>query len=108
MFRIFTAAMLLTTIGISPCVAPLHAGVVSATPDPAPDDPHRAAKIADRKRVAELNAAQARATARRDRSKIGTRNAANARAHADHAAAMAAWRRRVAACRGGDWNQCDR
>lgn len=108
MFRIITAAsVLVATLGLS-TMSPVHAHGVSSTPDPAPNDPHRAAKIADRKKVAALNAAQARATARRDHSKVSTRNAANARARADHEAAMAAWRRRVAACRGGDWSHCER
>lgn len=102
--------MLLAAFVISPAVLPIApaAAQVSRTPDPAPDDPYREAKLADRKKVAELNSAQANATARRDRANVQRRDAANARAQAEYRAAHNAWRRRVAACRGGDWSQCDR
>lgn len=106
----FALAALVLAVSIASSATPAHArdGLVSRTPDPAPDDPLRAAKLADRKRIAELNNAQARSTAARDRARINRRNAANANAQARHRAAMAAWRRRVAACEGGDWSQCDR
>ena len=81
---------------------------ISRAPDPAPDDPLRKEKLADRQRVIELNKAQARSTAARDRSRLKARDETNARAQAKYRAAMADWRRRVAACKGGDRSQCDR
>lgn len=81
---------------------------VSRAPDPAPDDPLREEKLKDRAIVAELNRAEAKRTAERDRQNARQSDAANARARANYEAQMAEWRRRVAACRGGDWSQCDR
>ena len=83
-------------------------GRVARTPDPAPDDPLREAKLADRKRIAELNIAEARSTGARDRASIHARDATNAHAQARYHVAMAEWRKRVAACEGGDWSQCQR
>lgn len=71
-----------------------------------PADPHHAEKMADRRKVAELNAAQAAATARRDRAAVQRRDAANATAREQYRAAHDAWRRRVTACRNGDARQC--
>ncbi|MCJ8159356.1 hypothetical protein [Sphingomonas sp. LaA6.9] len=108
MSRYALAALLLATAFTAPAV-PAHArDLVSRTPDPAADDPNYAAKLADRKKVAELNAAQARSTGARDRAKYNARDAANANARARYEARMAAWRRQVAACERGDWSQCDR
>ena len=81
---------------------------ISRAPDPSPDDPLRQEKLADRARIIELNRAEARRTAERDRRYVRQRDATNARARARYEAQMADWRRRVAACRGGDWSQCDR
>lgn len=81
---------------------------ISRAPDPSPDDPLREEKLKDRATIAELNRAEAKRTAERDRRNIQRRDAANARSRAQYEAAMADWRRRVAACRGGDWSQCDR
>lgn len=81
---------------------------IARAPDPDPDDPLREEKLADRQRVIELNTAQARSTAARDRARLRARDETNARAQAKYRAAMADWRRRVAACKGGDWSQCDR
>ncbi|RJF90563.1 hypothetical protein [Sphingomonas cavernae] len=105
----FALAALVLAASFAPSAEPAHAGgLVTRTPDPAPDDPQRAAKLADRKRVAELNAAQARSTGARDRAKLNARGSSNAKARARYEAQMAAWRRRVAACERGDWSQCDR
>lgn len=105
----FALAALVLAASFAPSAEPAQArGLVSRTADPAPDDPLRAAKLADRKRIAELNAAQARSTGARDRARINARNTANANARARYEAQMAAWRRKVAACEGGDWSQCDR
>lgn len=105
----FALAALVLVASLAPPAGPAQArDLVARTPDPAPDDPLRAAKIADRRKVAELNAAQALSTSARDRGKINGRNSANANARARYDAAMAAWRRRVAACEDGDWSQCDR
>lgn len=112
MSRIALAALVLATSFASPAV-PVWAGAgdgyrIASAPDPEPDDPLREAKIADRARVVELNRAQARSTTARDRARVRARDDANAGAQARYRAAMAAWRRRVAACEGGDWSQCDR
>ncbi|MFT3966977.1 MAG: hypothetical protein QM690_13950 [Sphingobium sp.] len=68
----------------------------------------RRAREEDRRQVARLNRAQASATADRDRAIVRSRDAANDRAQERYRAEMAAWRRRVDACRGGEWSQCDR
>jgi len=105
------AIMVLALASMLATAMPAEAGGgyrISRAPDPAPDDPLREEKLADRQRVIALNQAQARTTAARDRSRIRARDEANARAQAKYRAAMADWRRRVAACRGGDWSQCDR
>lgn len=83
------------------------------------DDPLREAKRADRERVIELNTAQSRYVTRRDQGRTRAPTpAAQSRyrseqeryraAQAQHQADMAAWKRRVSACRNGDWSQCDR
>lgn len=81
---------------------------ISRAPDPAPDDPLREEKLRDRATIAELNRAEAKRTAERDRRFVRQRDDINARNRARYEAQMADWRRRVAACRGGDWSQCDR
>jgi hypothetical protein len=93
---------------LAPVAAQAQGYRISRAPDPAADDPLREEKLKDRATIAELNRAEAKRTAERDRRNIQQRNAANARAQAQYEAAMADWRRRVAACRGGDWSQCDR
>lgn len=81
---------------------------IASAPDPAADDPLREEKLKDRATIAELNRAEAKRTAERDRRYVRQRDAANARARAKYDAQMADWRRRVAACRSGQWSQCDR
>jgi len=92
----------------SPVAAQAQGYRISRAPDPSPDDPLREEKLKDRATIAELNRAEAKRTAERDRRYVRQRNDANARARAKYEAQMADWRRRVAACRGGDWSQCDR
>lgn len=123
MLRLTLAAMALTaSLAMSLTPAQARAGNVSRTPDPSPDDPLREAKLADRERTADLNAAQARYVAERDRGRTSARRARSGgsqaryraeqeryrNAQAQYQADMAAWRRQVAACRNGDWSACDR
>lgn len=107
MRRVLGIALVMSSFVVQ---APLHAQGyrISRAPDPSPDDPLRAEKLADRAKIAELNAAEAKRTAARDRRNIRMRDATNARARSQYESAMADWRRRVAACNGGDWSQCAR
>lgn len=118
MMRILTVAAFVAALATPLAPAQARSDGVSHTPDPSPDDPLRAEKLADRQRTADLNAAQARYVAKRDGARRAGNSGSQARyrteqeryrnAQAEYHADMADWRRRVAACRNGDWSACDR
>lgn len=111
MSRLLLAAIALATSLVMPLAA-TQAKAETMSADPA-------VREADRQRVIELNTAQARHVEARDRgrrsaptpaaqNRYRTERERYRAAQAKYNADMAAWRRRVTACEGGDWSQCDR
>lgn len=74
---------------------------------PAFAQPEDAERRADRLRTIELNKRAQAVVDRRDRGNADIR-AQNRRAMERYERERAAWRERVAACRAGDWDACER
>lgn len=74
---------------------------------PALAQPEDAEHRADRLRTIELNKRAQAVVDRRDRGNADVR-AQNRRAMERYERERAEWRERVAACRAGDWDACDR
>lgn len=74
---------------------------------PASAQEESAERRADRLRTIELNKRAGAVVERRDRGNADVR-AQNRRAQERYERERAAWRERVAACRAGDWDACEK